>query len=265
MKKTKSLSALLLAISFLFTQRALAVPVFQVYIEDAAPGAVASDEDTWLTTSDSFDLIVAGAYRPKTKGLTDVTLLICVPQDETGTIFITGGDGATLLTEETPAADGCFNPNADATLDLLINEAGNSEGCDGYPDKSFLPEGAKFNSHYPLNEKVSDFLLYEIGDFDRVSNAVSNYSAGEPIAHNIADGQEKTFAVSISGFTTVHFDVYGYMQTSRRHTLGATWAINPGSHGATSMVPEPATVLLLGLGMTVLLKPGRRSRARSSS
>ena len=116
-----------------------------------------------------------------------------------------------------------------------------------------------------LNEKVSDFLLYEIGDFDRVSNAVSNYSAGEPIAHNVADGQEKTFAVSISGFTTVHFDVYGYMQTSRRHTLGATWAINPGSHGATSMVPEPATVLLLGLGMTVLLKPGRRSRARSSS
>lgn len=260
MKRTKSLRTLLLAISFLFTQSALAVPVFQVYVDGAT--AVASDEDTWLTTSDSFDLIVAGAYGPKTQSLTDVTLLICVPQNETGTISISGGDGAALLTEKTAAIDGFFNPNADAVVELLINETDNP---DGYPDTSFLPEGARFNSHYPLNEEASDFLLYEIGDFDKVPNAVSNYSTKQPIAYNVADGQEKTFAVSISGFTTVHFDVYGYMQTSRRHTLGATWAINPGSHDATYTAPEPATVLLLGIGMTVMVKPGRRSRARSSS
>ena len=265
MKSTKSLRTLLLAISFLFTQSALAVPVFQVYVDGATAGSAAPDEDTWFTTSNSFELIVAGAYGPKTQGLTDVTLLICVPDDETGAISITGGDGATLLTEETCAANGCFNPNADATLDLLINEAGNSEGCDGYPDKSFLPEAANFNNYYPFKQEVCNFLLYEIGDFDRVSNAVSNYSAGEPIAYNIADGEEKTFSVLISGFTTAHFDVYGYVQTYKAKTLDCTWAINPGSHDATYMAPEPATVFLLGLGMTVLLKPGRRSRARSCS
>ena len=207
MKLLKSSVLSIFVISFLFNQTVFAVPVFQVYIEDAVAGTVGPDEDTWFTTSSSFSLIVAGAYGPDTESLTDVTLVLSVPQDETGSICITGGDGAALLAEQYVTDDGLYNPGGDAVIDLLTNEPGNPQGYDGYTDKSFLPDGVEFNNHYPFKADVSDFLLYGIGDFDNISYAVSNYSTDEAISYNIADGQEKTYAVSIDGFSSVHFDV----------------------------------------------------------
>ena len=256
----KSLGWLLLAICFMSAQSATAVPIFQAYIDDADAGTIGLDENTWFTTSNSFDLIVSGAYGPETISLTEVTLLISVPDGETGTISITGGDGAVLLTEKTPAADGFFNPDALALLDLLLNEAGNSNGHDGYSDKGFLPEGVEFNNHFPFKEEVSDFLVYTIGDFDKIPNAISNYSTEEPIAYNTADGEEKIYAVLISGFTSVHFDVYGYEQTYQN----SNWAINPASHDSTYMVPEPTSAMLLSLGATALLRRSRKSQVRCS-
>ena len=97
----------------------------------------------------------------------------------------------------------------------------------------------------------SDFILYDLGEFKKMSDAVSNYTTEGPIAYNIADGQEKTYSVLVSGFSAVHFDVYGCVDT-----LGMDdpiWAINPASHDA-SMVPEPATICLLGLGSAVMIR-----------
>lgn len=249
----------------LLTQGALAVPVFQVYIDGATADSLGPDEFTWFTTSNSFDLIVSGAYGPWTKSLTEVTLLISVPQGETGTISITGGDGISLLTERTAADDGFFNPDVEAVLDLLENETGNTAGGDGYPDKSFLPEDVEFNNHYPFKEEISDFLVYDLGDFDEIPDAVSNYSTDAPIAYNVADGEQKVYSVLVDGFSTVHFDAYGYVQIAKYLPFKAKWSINPGSHDATYMVPEPATVFLLGIGSSVLLKAGRRSRKRRRS
>lgn len=260
MKSTKSLIGLVVAMSLLFAQSTLAVPVFQVYIDGATTDTMEPDENTWVITDSAFDLIVSGAYGPWTKSLTEITLLISVPQGETGTISITGSDGATLLTERTLASDGYFNPNVDAVLDLLGNESGNADGYDGYSDKDFLPEGTQFNNHYPFKEDVSDFLVYDLGDFEKSSNAVSNYSTEEPVAYNIADGEEKIYSVLISGFSSAHFDVYGYVQTGKNGQCDSTWSINPASHDAAYMVPEPATIMLLGLGSTVLIRPRRRSR-----
>ncbi len=254
MKLLKNSVLSIFVISFLFNQTVFAVPVFQVYIEDAVADTIGLDEDTWFTTGSPFNLIVAGAYGSKTKSLTDVTLALSVPQDETGSISITGGDGVTLLAKKYIAGDGHHNPDSYADIDLLTNEAGNLQGYDGYTDKSFLPDSAHFNSHYPFKADVSDFLLYGIGDFDNISYAVSNYSTDEAISYNIANGQEKTYAVSISGFTSVHFDVYGYEQTGK---CKGTWKINPGSHDATYLVPEPATCFLLVLGSVVFLRKRR--------
>jgi len=265
MKSTKSLIGLVVAISLLFAQSTLAVPIFQVYIDGATTDTMEPDEDTWVITDTAFDLIVSGAYGPWTKSLTEITLLISVPEGETGTISVTGSDDATLLTERTPASDGYFNPNVDAVLDLIENETGNADGYDGYSDKDFLPDDVEFNNHYPFKKDISNFLLYDIGSFGKSSNAVSNYSTEEPIAYNIADGEEKVYSILISGFSTAHFDVYGYVQTGKSAPYDSTWSINPASHDAAYMVPEPATILLLGLGSTVLVSPRKRSRKRRRS
>lgn len=262
MRSTKSLSWLVLAILVLLTPSAWAVPVFQVYVDGATPGTIGPDEDTWFTTSNSFDLIVSGAYSPNTKSLTEITLLISVPEGETGTISITGDDDVALLAESTPAADGYFNPDADAVLDLLANEPGNPAGYDGYTTTDCLPGCVKFNNHYPLKDDTSDFILYDLGCFEKIANAVSNYSTTGSIAYNVADGEEKTYSVLVSGFSTVHFDAYGYVETDKCAPCKSVWKINPGSHDATYMVPEPATVALLALGSTVFLR-GRKKPARS--
>jgi len=213
------------------------------------------DQDTWVTTESSFDLLVAGAYGPWTTSLTEVTLLISVPKGETGTIQIVGGDGAILLTEQNTLSNGQSNPEIDAVLDLLLNEPGN----DAYTDKEFIPGDTEFNNHYPLNENTSDFIIYDLGSFEKVSNAVSNYTTLGPVEYDIADGEEKLYSVLVSGFSYVHFDVYGYAESL--DTLNDSgWAINPASHDA-AMVPEPATICLLGLGSTVLIRVPRKRKA----
>jgi len=262
MRSAKSLIWLVLTISILLARGASAVPVLQVYVDGGTPGTIGSDENTWFTTSNSFDLIVSGAYSPKTKSLTEITLLISVPEGETGTISISGDDDVALLAESTPAADGYFNPDADAVLDLLANEPGNAAGYDGYTTKDCLPGCVKFNNHYPLKDDTSDFILYDLGCFENISNAVSNYSTTGPIAYNVADGEEKTYSVLVSGFSSVHFDVYGYATYERCGQFKSRWSINPGSHDATYMVPEPATVALLGLGSAVFLRGRKRPLKR---
>jgi hypothetical protein len=238
----------------LVSQPALAVPTFQVYIEGATAGTWGDDEQTWFTQDSSFNLIVAGAYGPKTVSLTDVTLLISVPKGETGTISISGGDvGATLFWEKS-STDGYFNPNADAD----INPLGAVHNT-GYSDKLFLPQDLTLNNeHYPFQEGVSDFLLYGIGQFDNNPDAVSNYSTEEGIEWNIADGEEKTFAVSVSGFTWAHFDAYG-LETygnpqkglKNLKLLRTQWDISPGSHDAT-YIPAPGAVLLASVGLVFI-------------
>jgi len=260
MKSTRTLRWLLLLSTFLFSQSAGAVPVFQTAIDGGTPGSIGPDEDTWFTTSSTFDLIVAGAYCPRVKSLEEVTLLVSVPKGQTGTIEITADNQLVLLTEKTPAADAFFNPNDNAVIDLLLNEAGNDDGFDAYRDLSFLPQHANFNEHYPLKEDLSNLILYRIGSLERHPKAVSNYSTTEPIEYNIADGQEKRLTVSITGFTSAHFDLYGYVEfLNPPHDACGRWVINPGSHDATYMVPEPATALLLALGGSILFPRRRRT------
>jgi len=238
----------------LLCQSALAVPTFQVYIEGSTAGTWGDDEDTWFTTDSSFNLIVAGAYGPKTVSLTDVTLLVSVPKGETGTISISGGDGDPILLWEKKSTDGYFNPNADAD----INPLGAAHNT-GYSDKLFLPQDLTLNNeHYPFQEAVSDFLVYGIGQFDNNPDAVSNYSTEEGIEWNIADGEEKAFAVSVSGFTWAHFDAYGLetyenkQKGSKNLKLpGTQWRISPGSHDAT-YIPAPGAVLLASVGLVFI-------------
>ena len=171
----RRIASLIFVTVLLIAQPLFAIPTFQTYIEGATAGDWGQDEQTWLTTDSTFNLIVVGAYGPITVGLTEVTIAVSVPQGETGIITIS--DGATLLYVQTPTGiPGVYNPENDADVDLLTNEAGNAAGYDGYTDKDFLPAGVTFNEHYPFKDGVSDFLIYGIGEFGKVGE-VHNYNA----------------------------------------------------------------------------------------
>ena len=247
MKMLKLVTLLFMMSLFLLSEAALAVPTFQVYIDGAIADDVDLDEDTWFIFTDTFDLIVVGAYGAQTSSLSHVTLVLSVLEGEQGTVTFNTGT-ATLLKATTVTPYG-NNPNGNANVDLLSDVTGN----DGYVDRSILP--ATFNAHYPFKDDVSDFILYDIGSFADVGD-VNNYNASDGTISLDGHGEEKTFSVSITGFSQVHFDAYGYeLKTHGK----SSWQINPGSHDST-YIPAPGAILLgsIGVGLVGWL---RRQRA----
>ena len=247
MKVNPKIIAPLFVVLLLISQPVFAVPTLQVYSPGASAGSYGPDQDTWFVYENPFELWVLGAYQTKNiVNLTEVTLLVSVPDGETGTISITGGDGANLLTVRTETSyPGVYNPETDADLNVLTGVPGNT----GYSDRSFLPSGTNFNNHYPLHDNVSDFLIYGIGEFEELVD-IGDYNAddGGSISTTPKQGEIKVFNVEVSGFSTVHFDAYGYVVSKNNNRdFTATWDISPGSHDVT-YVPAPGAIFLAGIG-----------------
>jgi len=228
---------------------AFGVPTLQVYIQGATAGTVGADEDTWFTGSSSFNMVLVGAYGPKTTNIQYATLVASVPQGQTGSLTV---NGATLLTST--GSNGPGNPASNANINVLTNVS----GIDGYSTKSFTPDN--FNNHYPFQSGTSDFVLYDVGSFAN-NGPVHDYDADSGAISTAGTGQEKTFDVTVSGFDSVHFDMYAYetdmLKTNGKKTQTSlvntwSWDINPGSHDATFMhgppaVPAPGALLLASI------------------
>jgi hypothetical protein len=117
------------------------------------------------------------------------------------------------------------------------------------------------NNHDPLKDNIADFLFFDIGDFDKIPNAVPDFKEET----GAADGEIKTIILggNYSDYSWLHFDVIA-LQTSeqggKKNTeIVTTLANNPGSHDVTwkpetppgggQPAPEPGILWLLGSGL----------------
>ena len=215
---------------------ALALPTFQVYSPGATAGDYGPDEDTWMVTSTSFDLIVVGNLT-RVVSLDNVTLVVSVPNGSTGSISIIPDGGSSPLAPEM-----WYDTKEAFYADFPFAELDDDDPLDD------------FNNHYPFQNAVSDFLLFDLDPFiTSAAQGLHDYNAddGSITVANNSYGQERLYSVSFSGYDWVHFDVFG-------QTADGTWKINPASHDTTA-VPAPGAILLgsLGVGLVGWLRRRR--------
>ena len=198
---------------------AQAVPELQLYIEGAQYDG---STQTWVTTSNDFKLWVIGNVGAH-GSIFDCHLTAAYLTGEVGTITITGSTTA-LLTDPSVSA----NPILD-----------NSVGADGTVPVTELGESLPKHGIYGPG---TSFKQYDLGHMTLVDSPIGDFTSGYPASFP-STGQINVYDVHITGYTSVHFDAFNHLMSANK-SLKA-----PFSHDGGTVVPEPGSLLLLGMGI----------------
>lgn len=228
-------------VALLVAGTAWACPTLQLYVPD---GTYCDITDTWMADTCPFTLFVAGTKSGTYYGsdIKNVTLYVSVPTDlwnPKGSITISGATG---------------EPIEVLTVNELLGFGGDTPvASPGKPSELASHEGV-FPAYY-WAVTLPNLKVNSAGE------TVPNWLPGQT---GSAIGDIQRYVVSVTGFTGVHFDLAGTVRTGycsyeRRF---APFSRDAGYEGEcedpSSVIPEPATMTLVGLALVGIAPLARR-------
>jgi hypothetical protein len=224
-----------------------AIPTLQIYIEGATYD---SNTDTWvLTNGGNFRLWVigdVGSYGT----IEDVMISCAVATSEVGT-------GTLALVGSTADGDGNYNgvddPSTASNPTLMIDP--NVTANDG--DQPIDGNGDPLPTHGIYGAGTS-FYQFSLGDFTLTDSQIGDFNGADPFPLTFpSSGQINVYDVTVTGFTSVHFDAFDHFQQNDQHVK---YVFAPFSHdgetggggGGGGDTPEPGTIALFGMGLAGL-------------
>lgn len=231
--KVLVLAACLLAVG----TRAQAIPILQTYVDDATYDSITQ---TWVSTSSSLTIWVVGNVGARGP-IVDVHIAAAYYWGEVGSLNLSAlGDAAAPVWDP-------YKPDGSTVIADVDGARPVMQSGDDLPSHGVYGAGRAFKQWY-------------LGDFTSTDDAIQDYT---DVPTGSGWGQINKYTVDITGYTSVHFDVYNHVENRIRSSF------NPFSHdGEVDIpeVPEPTSLatitIALGLaGASGLRGIRRRKRA----